>query len=141
MQRNRLVNDYLVRSTKRIKALEFLKSEEDYADVVRESQEVVELLLKALIIAFGLEVPKVHDVSKYIEINKEVFPSVVIDNFERIKEISRKLRKERELSFYGMEDWIPSEEYTLDEAEQAINWAKEIKSIVERALGKEGNQL
>jgi len=114
MQRNRLVNDYLVRSTKRI---------------------------KALIIAFGLEVPKIHDVSKYIEINKEVFPSVVIDNFERIKEISRKLRKERELSFYGMEDWIPSEEYTLDEAEQAISWAKEIKSIVEKALGKEGNQL
>ncbi|MEZ0344636.1 MAG: HEPN domain-containing protein [Caldimicrobium sp.] len=134
MQRLKLVKDYLFRAEKRIKALEFLKEEKDYADVVREAQEVVELLLKALIMAFGLEVPKVHDVSKFIEANKEVFPQVIRDNLFRIKEISRKLRKERELAFYGLEDWIPSEEYTLKEAEQAIDWAKEIQSIVKKAL-------
>lgn len=121
MQRIRLVKDYLFRAEKRIKALEFLKSEQDYADVVREAQEVVELLLKALIMAFGLEVPKMLDVSKFIELNLEAFPLVIRENLDRIKEISRKLRKERELSFYGLEDWIPSEEYTLDEAEQAIS--------------------
>ncbi|MBC7196568.1 MAG: HEPN domain-containing protein [Deferribacterales bacterium] len=137
MQRMRLVDDYIFRAQKRIKALEFLKSEESYADVVREAQEVVELLLKALIIAFGLEVPKVHDVSRYIEMNKEVFPQVVNDNLERLKDISRRLRKERELSFYGMEDWIPSEEYSTEEAQQAIDWAKEIEMIVKKALGVE----
>lgn len=114
--------------------MEFLKEEKDYADVVREAEEVVELLLKALIMAFGLEVPKVHDVSKFIEANKEAFPQVIRDNLFRIKEISRKLRKERELAFYGLEDWIPSEEYTLKEAEQAIDWAKEIQSIAKKAL-------
>jgi HEPN domain-containing protein len=133
----RLVDDYIFRAQKRIKALEFLKSEESYADVVREAQEVVELLLKALIIAFGIEVPKVHDVSRYIEMNKEVFPQVVNDNLERLKDISRRLRKERELSFYGMEDWIPSEEYSTEEAQQAIDWAKEIEMIVKKALGVE----
>ncbi|MCB4205361.1 HEPN domain-containing protein [Deferribacterales bacterium Es71-Z0220] len=137
MQRMRLVDDYIFRAQKRIKALEFLKSEESYADVVREAQEVVELLLKALIIAFGIEVPKVHDVSRYIEMNKEVFPQVVNDNLERLKDISRRLRKERELSFYGMEDWIPSEEYSTEEAQQAIDWAKEIEMIVKKALGVE----
>ena len=134
MQRLKLVKDYLTRSEKRIRALEFLKSEGDYADVVRESQEVVELLLKALIMAFGLEVPKVHDVSKYIESNIEYFPEIVKENISKIKDISRTLRKERELSFYGLEDWIPSEEYTLEEAQKAIDWAKEIKQIAEQAI-------
>jgi HEPN domain-containing protein len=48
-----LIKDYLFRAEKRIKMLEFLKQEKDYADVVREAQEVVELLLKALILAVG----------------------------------------------------------------------------------------
>jgi HEPN domain-containing protein len=60
-----LIKDYLFRAEKRIKMLEFLKQEKDYADVVREAQEVVELLLKALILAVGLEIPKVHDVSMF----------------------------------------------------------------------------
>ncbi|MGC8588559.1 MAG: HEPN domain-containing protein [Hydrogenobaculum sp.] len=115
-------------------ALEFLKSEQDYADVVREAQEVVELLLKALIMAYGLDIPKVHDVSKFIEENLNVFPDIISSNITKIKQISRTLRKEREISFYGMEDFIPSEEYTKEDAEQAINWAREIKDIVEKAL-------
>ncbi|PMP89933.1 MAG: DNA-binding protein [Hydrogenobaculum sp.] len=134
MQRYRLVKDYLIRSEKRLKALEFLKSEQDYADVVREAQEVVELLLKALIMAYGLDIPKVHDVSKFIEENLNVFPDIISSNITKIKQISRTLRKEREISFYGMEDFIPSEEYTKEDAEQAINWAREIKDIVEKAL-------
>ncbi|HEK25325.1 MAG TPA: HEPN domain-containing protein, partial [Hydrogenobaculum sp.] len=133
MQRYRLVKDYLIRSEKRLKALEFLKSEQDYADVVREAQEVVELLLKALIMAYGLDIPKVHDVSKFIEENLNVFPDIISSNITKIKQISRTLRKEREISFYGMEDFIPSEEYTKEDAEQAINWAREIKDIVEKA--------
>ncbi|MGC8650717.1 MAG: HEPN domain-containing protein [Hydrogenobaculum sp.] len=134
MQRHRLVKDYLIRSEKRLKALEFLKSEQDYADVVREAQEVVELLLKALIMAYGLDIPKVHDVSKFIEENLNVFPDIISSNITKIKQISRTLRKEREISFYGMEDFIPSEEYTKEDAEQAINWAREIKDIVEKAI-------
>jgi len=134
VQRFKLVKDYLLRAEKRIKALEFLRSEGAYADVVRESQEVVELLLKGLIMAYGLEVPKVHEVSKYIENNLDAFPSVIRENISKIKEISRSLRKERELAFYGLEDWIPLEEYNIEEADKAIDWAKEIKSIVEKAL-------
>ena len=134
MSRFRLVRDYLLRADKRIKALEFLKNEEAYADVVREAQEVVELLLKGLIIAYGLEVPKVHDVGKFIERELEAFPEIIKKNIERIKYISRGLRKEREIAFYGFEDFIPSEEYTQEEAERAISFAKEIRELVNQAL-------
>jgi HEPN domain-containing protein len=134
MNKNRLVKDYILRAEKRIKMLEFLKNEEAYADVVRESQEVVELLLKGLIISFGLDVPKVHDVSKFIDQNIEIFPEIIKENIEKLKTISKTLRKERELSFYGLIDWIPSEEYTLEDAEKAISWTKEVFRIVKNAL-------
>jgi len=129
-----LIQDYLFRAEKRIKMLEFLKNEQDYADVVREAQEVVELLLKALIMSVGLEIPKVHDVSGYIGKHLEFFPEVIKKNFEKIRYISRELRKERELAFYGAYDWIPGEEYTLEEAERAINWAKELLELVKETI-------
>lgn len=135
MHKSRLVEDYLKRSEKRINALVFLKEQNAYADVVREAQEVVEILLKGLIMLYGLEVPKVHDVSRYIEKNIEAFPQIVKDNLTKIKEISRTLRKERELAFYGLEDWIPSEEYSLEDAERAINWSREIKGILDKVMG------
>ncbi|MCX8070172.1 MAG: HEPN domain-containing protein [Thermodesulfovibrionales bacterium] len=130
--RQKLINDYLKRSDVRIQMLEFLKDKGSYADVVRESQEIVELILKALIMSVGLEVPKVNDVSRYIEKNINLFPQVISDNLKKIKEISRTLRKDRELSFYGAEDWIPSDEYDVNDAEQSIIWCKEIYAIVKR---------
>ncbi len=74
------------------------------------------------------------DVSKFIEANIEAFPQVVRDNLSSIKEISRGLPKKRELAFYGLEDWITSEEYTLKEAWEAKNWAREIQFIMKKAL-------
>jgi len=134
MSKKRLIEDYIFRAEKRIKMLEFLKNEGAYADVVREAQEVVELLLKGLMIAFGLDVPKVHDVSKYIEQNIEIFPEMIKENIEKLKVISKTLRKERELAFYGLIDWIPTEEYTFEDADNSINWAKEVFHIVKTAL-------
>jgi len=132
--REKLVKDYLSRVQTRIKMLDFLINERDFADVVREAQEIVELLLKALLLNFGFDVIKTHDVSKFIEANLEFFPHIIKENIERIKYISRELRKERELSFYGAEDWIPGEEYTDEDANKAIGWCLEINEIVKKAI-------
>ena len=43
-----LAADYLKRAGHRLKALEVLMNEQSWADVVRESQELVEITLKAL---------------------------------------------------------------------------------------------
>jgi hypothetical protein len=47
-----LARDYLQRAEKRLKAVRVLLDEEAFADVVRESQEVVELALRALLRSF-----------------------------------------------------------------------------------------
>jgi hypothetical protein len=49
MTNPKLPRDYLIRSRKRLKAIALLLEEEAFPDVVRESQEVVELLLKAVL--------------------------------------------------------------------------------------------
>ena len=138
--RKSLIEDYLKRGQIRIKMLKFLKKEKDYPDVVREAQEVVEILLKALILWAGLEVPKLHDVSKYIEKHLDLFPEIIQQNIKKIRKISRELRKEREMAFYGAEDWIPLEEYTEEDAQRAIKWATEIYELVSKALYPEGKQ-
>ncbi|NPV80545.1 MAG: HEPN domain-containing protein [Firmicutes bacterium] len=44
-----LGGSYLIKAEKRLKALDVLFAEEDYSDVVREAQEIVELALKGML--------------------------------------------------------------------------------------------
>ena len=76
-----------------------LYEKEDYPDVVREAQEVVELALKAVLRLIGVEVPKVHDVSKILGKYKDLLPEELRQNLKKIATIFKRLRKERELSF------------------------------------------
>ena len=61
--RNRgLAGDYVGRAGARLRALDVLFDAESWADVVRESQEVVELALKGLLRGAGIDPPRIHDV-------------------------------------------------------------------------------
>jgi HEPN domain-containing protein len=62
-------------------------------------------------------------------------PKVVQDHLEEISEISRELRKDRELAFYGTEDWIPTDEYNESHSLKAIEQAQKIYAWVSQALG------
>jgi len=44
------------------------------------------------------------------------------------------LRKEREVSFYGAEDFLPSEEYAQSDAIRAIEDVKFVLDIVKKTL-------
>ncbi len=132
---DRLAEDYLERASIRLRVLEVYYAEGDYADVVREAQEVVELVLKAVLRIVGIDVPKIHDVGKVLIKYRNLLPEEIRKNLEDIARISKELRKERELSFYGAEDFIPLEEYTADEALRAINYAKFVVELVKKAYG------
>ena len=49
MTNDQLAKSYLVKAQKRLRILDVLLEEEDYSDVVREAQEVVELGQKAML--------------------------------------------------------------------------------------------
>lgn len=93
--------------------------------VVRRSQEVVELALKAALRTAGLEVPQIHDVGIILKDHREKFPEAFRKEIDRFASISRRLRREREVSFYGDEETgaPPQRLYTEGEARVAVEEA------------------
>lgn len=138
MKIDELTSAYLSKASVRVEALDFYREHQAYSDVVREAQSVVELTLKALLRAAGIEVPKIHDVGRTLEDNKDLLPPAVCERLAEIRSISKRLRKERELSFYGAEDFVPTEEYELSDANQAIEEARFVLEVVRKALVEAG---
>ncbi|PWU14292.1 MAG: DNA-binding protein [Bdellovibrio sp.] len=124
MQNKGLALDYITRAKKRLAALRALHRESAWADVVRESQEVVELALKSLLRFYHVEIPRIHDVSGVLENEKSKFPVQIKRNLERYQQISRTLRRDRELAFYGSEDLTPMEFYKKEDADVAMESAE-----------------
>jgi HEPN domain-containing protein len=131
-----LARSYVWKAETRLDALEALLKRENYSDVVREAQETVELALKGMLRAVGVEPPKHHDVGKLLLAHAGRFEPGVSKELERAAEISRRLRKERELAFYGDVDFIPTEEYTVEDARQALEEAKWIVRLARNALSR-----
>jgi HEPN domain-containing protein len=124
-----LAQSYLIKATKRLRILQVLLDDEAFSDVVREAQEIVELCLKGVLRQVGVEPPHWHDVSPMLMEYRERLPQPVRDDIGRIVEVSGWLRKEREFSFYGDIDFIPTEEYVQRDAERAIADARWITSM------------
>jgi HEPN domain-containing protein len=95
--------------------------------VVRRAQEAVELILKGFLRTGGLEVTHLHDVGNILLKEKDRLQKQVVSELMRIISISRRLRQERETSFYGDEaqELPPSALYTKIDADQArgdVEW-------------------
>jgi len=130
MTSDRLARAYLEKAAVRIRALKFLHQEGGYSDVVREAQECVEILLKGVLRCLGIEAPKIHDVSRLLRQRIDLLPKPLKDNLDEVSRISRELRKDRELAFYGADDWIPTEEYSDQDSLEAIRKAERVFEIV-----------
>lgn len=130
MRNQELAFDYVRRAGVRLRALEVLHAAESWADVVRESQEIVELALKGLLRAHGVEPPRIHDVSELLLAERERLPAALRPKLSRLAAISRDLRRDRELSFYGAEDLTPGSFYSREDADRAREGAAETVALV-----------
>lgn len=130
MYNDALAKDYLKRATSRIRALEVLLEEQSWADVVRESQEVVEITLKALLRIHRIEVPRIHDVSPVLADNRGAFSAELQPHIDGLIRISKSLRRDRELAFRGSEDLTPSEFYSREDAEEALKSARWVHALI-----------
>jgi HEPN domain-containing protein len=129
--RNRdLAADHLRRAGARLKALDVLHENRSWADVVRESQEIVELALKGLLRASGVEPPRIHDVADVLLAERDRLPKDVAPHVDRLAAISRALRRDRELAFYGAEDLTPSSFYRESDAVIARDCARDVVAVV-----------
>lgn len=118
------------RAQVRLRALDVLFEAGSWADVVRESQEVVELTLKGLLRACGVAPPWVHDVSEVLEAERDRLPADLVPLLPELVQASRQLRRDRELAFYGAEDLTPSGFYERADAEKARASARRTVEVV-----------
>lgn len=129
MRNRTLAADHLRRASARLIALDALYDAESWADVVRQSQEAVELALMGLLRACGVDPPRVHDMAGVLEAERDRLPPSLAPDLPRLAAASRALRRDRELAFYGAEDLTPSEFYRQEDADEARSAAR---FVVER---------
>ncbi|HXG15817.1 MAG TPA: HEPN domain-containing protein [Calidithermus sp.] len=101
---------------------------------VRRAQETVELALKAVLRAAGVEVPRVHDVGVFLRQEADRLPKAVVEELDRLVSISRRLRGEREVAFYG-DDEVgapPAQLYTAADATEAL---ADARFVLDRCRG------
>jgi hypothetical protein len=130
MQNRDLARDYLWRSEIRLRALAVLYDAESWADVVRESQEIVELTLKGLLRSVGVSPPRVHDVSDVLLEEQARLPRRLDADVARMVSVWRRLRRDRELAFYGAEDLTPSGFYSEEDARAARADAEALVALI-----------
>jgi HEPN domain-containing protein len=92
--------------------------------------------LKAVLRFAGIEVPQVHDVGGFVRRYMSRLPGDLGQNVDRLVSISRRLRREREISFYGDEETgTPAEDlYSREDAEAALKDARFVVEACREAL-------
>jgi HEPN domain-containing protein len=136
MRNDDLAQSYLKKSTDRLDILDLLLKKGAYSDLVREAQEIVELCLKGMLRYVGIEPPKHHDVGPLLVEHGERFKGISSEEIMRLAKISRELRKERELAFYGDIDFIPTDQYKREDADEAMEGAKFVVAVATRMMRK-----
>jgi len=130
-----LGESYIKKATDRFEILKVLLKKGAYSDVVRETQEMVELAMKGMLRIVGVEPPKIHDVGDLLLEHADKFGEILgTDELKKAAGISKALRKERELAFYGDVDFIPTEEYTKEDAELFIVGGKFVLELSMKIL-------
>ena len=130
MRNRELARDYLRRAKVRLAAVDVLFDAESWPDVVRESQEIIELTLKGLLRSCGVEPPRLHDVSRILVAESDRLPTDLLCDVDWLADTSRQLRRDRELAFYGAEDLTPSDFYSPADAVHARDGARRVVALV-----------
>lgn len=138
MTTNELAIGYFRKCDDRLAALAVLHARGAFSDVVRESQEVVELALKGMLRCIGVDPPKIHDVGDLLLEYAVRFEIIQPEELRVLALASKELRKEREFSFYGDIDFIPTAEYDADDADTALGQARFATSCLARLLRTPG---
>ena len=139
MTTHQLAEGYRKKCNDRLAALEVLMARDAWSDVVRESQEVVELALKGVLRAIGVDPPKWHDVGDLLIEFEMQLPMLGGDRVRELAAASKSLRKEREFSFYGDVDFIPTDEYDREDAQSAFTQARQATEALETVLPPKPN--
>jgi HEPN domain-containing protein len=114
---------YLKKCRSRLKALSSLYGDDNFSDVVRESQEAVELCSKGILRIALIDPPHRHDVAEELKAATKQLPAKYHKQISELMIGNHWLRREREMAFYGADDFDPTEGYARADADRALHFA------------------
>ena len=112
-----MARDYLRRAQARRKALDTLFAAAAYPDVVRESQDIAELVLKGALRFVGVDPPKRHDAHKVLARFVDRFPDEWRLAVDELHASLDRLAEERGPAFYGDDERGVPASHLFDEAD------------------------
>ena len=125
----RLAEAFLDRARERLQALDALRHEADFSDVIREARDIVTLCFRGMLRIVGIEVSRWLDVGDVLTQNMSKMPADVSSQKERILGIYLNLKRERVVEF--TEDGPPIEKILQADADRAIAEAEWILSLAQ----------
>ena len=127
----RLAEAFLERAGDRLTALESLRHEADFSDVIREARDIVALCFRGMLRVVGIEVSRWIDVGEALTQNIGKLPSEVSSNKERILAIYHDLNRERQVEF--SED-LPIEKVLAADADRAVAEAEWVLEMAQTTI-------
>ena len=139
MTSDRIARDYLQQARARRIALDSLWASRVYAAVVRESQEIVELVLKGALRFVGIDPPKRHDAHRVLARFADRFPGEWRQAIDELSSALDRLVRERGPAFYGDEetDTPASDLFGEDDARRALAVVDRLLDLYARLLGEQ----
>lgn len=139
MKNDRMAKNYIDQAAYKLKQVEGAVDDEKWPIAVRQSQECVEQSLKAALRFVGIEPPKWHDVGEILRRNRDRFPDWFAQEVEVLSRISKELREDRELSFYGDEEAGKTPDDLFGEADacEAFEGAKKVYELCHQVISPE----
>jgi len=135
-----MARDYLERSLRCLKECKSAYADGDYAGTVRRGQEALELAVKSILRALGIEYPREHDVSDVMLAEKSRMPEEVSRDLEELAALVRELASLRGPATYGLErEGIPAsrifeEGYAREVVEKVDRYVESIRSVLVKVL-------
>jgi HEPN domain-containing protein len=136
MTSDRIARDYLRQAKLRRLTLDTLRAAGGHAAVVRESQEIVELILKGALRFIGVDPPKRHDVHVTLMQFTGRLPAAWEQALGELRGSLDRLAQDRGPAFYGDEaaDIPPSELFGEADALRAIGIADRLLELYGRLV-------
>lgn len=133
-----MAKSYLKEGREILQEAESFRKRKVWHLAVRRSQESVEMALKGALRYVGIEVPKIHDVGVLLKQHKKKFPINFAKKIDHLASVSRKMRKEREISLYGDEETgtPPDEMYIEEDAKIALDEGTLILESCKELMGE-----
>ena len=138
----RLAEAFLDRARTRLQALDALRAEADFSDVVREARDIVDLCIRGMLRVMDIEVSRWREAGEILQENIRRFPSEVVAHEERLMGILKDLAQANQIP-PSDEEPVPHaviEKMNIADADRATAEAEWVLGIAEMTIGVVGHR-